>query len=41
VASERDVQIEVSGGFGRPPKPLTPDAENLFGLVKQAGADLG
>ncbi|HET8749613.1 MAG TPA: hydrolase [Sphingomicrobium sp.] len=41
VAAERDVQIEMSGGFGRPPKPLTSEAEALFGLVKQAGADLG
>jgi glutamate carboxypeptidase len=41
VAAEHDVKIEVSGGFGRPPKPLTPGAEALFNLVKQAGADLG
>jgi len=41
VAAERDVRIESSGGFGRPPKPLTPAAEKLFGLVRQAGADLG
>jgi glutamate carboxypeptidase len=41
VATERDVRIEVNGGFGRPPKPLTPKAEALFNLVKQAGADLG
>ena len=41
VASERDVQVEVHGGFGRPPKPLTPQAEALFTLVKRAGADLG
>jgi glutamate carboxypeptidase len=41
VAPERDVKIELSGGFGRPPKPLTPEAETLFNLVKQAGADLG
>ena len=41
VAAERDVAIEAEGGFGRPPKPLTPAAENLFNLVKQAGADLG
>jgi glutamate carboxypeptidase len=41
VAVARDVQIESSGGFGRPPKPLTPEAEALFNLVKQAGADLG
>jgi glutamate carboxypeptidase len=41
VASERDVEIQLNGGFGRPPKPLTPQAESLFELVKQAGADLG
>ncbi|MEA3080724.1 MAG: glutamate carboxypeptidase [Sphingomonadales bacterium] len=41
VAAERDVQIESSGGFGRPPKPLTGAAEKLFNLVRQAGADLG
>jgi len=41
IAAERDVRIELSGGFGRPPKPLTPEAEALFNLVKQAGADLG
>jgi glutamate carboxypeptidase len=41
VAAERDVQIELSGGFGRPPKPLTPEAEALFNVVRQAGADLG
>ena len=41
VAGARDVEIEPSGGFGRPPKPLTPAAEKLFNLVRQAGADLG
>ena len=41
IASEHDVKIEASGGFGRPPKPLTAAAEALFNLVKQAGADLG
>jgi len=41
VAAEHDVRIEVQGGFGRPPKPLTPEAEQLFNLVKRAGADLG
>lgn len=41
VAADRDVEIELSGGFGRPPKPLTAEAEALFNLVKQAGADLG
>ena len=41
VAARHDVTIEIKGEFGRPPKPLTPDAEALFILVKQAGADLG
>ena len=41
VAAERDVGIEMRGGFGRPPKPLTSEAEALFELVKHAGADLG
>jgi glutamate carboxypeptidase len=41
VAVERDVTIHTHGGFGRPPKPMTPEMEKLFGLVKQAGADLG
>src|SRR4051812_2154287 len=41
VAAEHDVAIEAHGGFSRPPKPLTSEAEALFGLVKQAGADLG
>jgi glutamate carboxypeptidase len=41
VAAERRVQIELSGGFGRPPKPLTAEAEALFQLVRKAGADLG
>ena len=41
VATTRDVSIEVHGGFGRPPKPMTPEMEKLFDLVKQAGADLG
>jgi glutamate carboxypeptidase len=41
IATERDVTIAIHGGFGRPPKPLTSEAEALFNLVKQAGADLG
>jgi glutamate carboxypeptidase len=41
VAAEHEVAIDVHGGFGRPPKPMTPPAEALFGLVRQAGADLG
>jgi glutamate carboxypeptidase len=41
VSAQREVRIELTGGFGRPPKPLTPKAEALFNIVKQAGADLG
>ncbi|HEV8406860.1 MAG TPA: hydrolase [Sphingomicrobium sp.] len=41
IVAEREVEIQLSGGFGRPPKPLTREAEALFELVKQAGADLG
>ena len=41
VAREHDVTIERHGGFARPPKPMTPPMEQLFGIVKQAGADLG
>jgi glutamate carboxypeptidase len=41
TASEHEVYIEAHGGFGRPPKPLTEEAEALFKLVKAAGADLG
>lgn len=40
IAAEHDVSVDVHGGFNRPPKPLDPGAERLFGLVKQAGADL-
>jgi len=41
VAAEHDVGIYVHGHFARPPKPMTPEAEALFNLVKRAGADLG
>lgn len=41
VAAKHDVTIHVHGGFARAPKPLDPKAEQLFGLVKRAGADLG
>jgi len=40
VAAQYEVRIHVHGGFNRPPKPIDPGAERLFGLVKQAGADL-
>jgi glutamate carboxypeptidase len=41
TAKQHEVYIEIHGGFGRPPKPLTEEAEALFRLVKSAGADLG
>ncbi len=41
VAAEREVAIEVHGGLGRPPKPMTPAMERLFELVSAAGSDLG
>lgn len=41
TAAAHDVHIEAHGGFGRPPKPLTEEAEALFKLVRRAGADLG
>ncbi|MCY7398039.1 MAG: hydrolase, partial [Sphingomonas bacterium] len=41
VAAEHDVGIAIHGHFARPPKPMTTALEALFGLVKQAGADLG
>ena len=39
--AEHDVAIDTHGHFARPPKPMTPELEALFGLVRQAGADLG
>jgi glutamate carboxypeptidase len=41
TAKQHEVYIEIHGGFGRPPKPLTEEAEALFRLVREAGADLG
>ena len=41
ISAEHDVQIHAHGHFARPPKPMTPETEALFNLVKQAGADLG
>ncbi|WP_114226521.1 MULTISPECIES: hydrolase [Sphingomonas] len=40
VAAAHDLAIHRHGGFGRPPKPMTPALEALFGLVAKAGADL-
>ena len=41
VTAEHDVHIHAHGHFARPPKPMTPELERLFGVVKKAGADLG
>jgi len=41
VAAEHDLRISVHGHFARPPKPMTPEIEALFNLVKRAGSDLG
>ena len=41
ISAEHDVQIHSHGHFARPPKPMTPEAEALFKLVRRAGADLG
>ena len=41
ISAEHDVQIHAHGHFARPPKPMTPETEALFNLVKRAGADLG
>jgi glutamate carboxypeptidase len=41
VAASRDLRVTVHGGFGRPPRPMTPEAEKLFALVARCGTDLG
>ena len=41
IEREHDVRARLHGSFGRPPKPIDSEAEKLFGLVKQCGADLG
>jgi glutamate carboxypeptidase len=41
IARSHDVTIHIHGGFGRPPKPMDGQAERLFTLVKDCGADLG
>ena len=41
IAAKHDVRIHTHGGFGRPPKPMTPQAEALFTLVQTCGAELG
>ncbi|VAV91125.1 Acetylornithine deacetylase/Succinyl-diaminopimelate desuccinylase and related deacylases [hydrothermal vent metagenome] len=41
IAREHDLDVHSHGGFGRPPKPIDSQAQKLFGLVKQCGAELG
>lgn len=41
VAREHEVSVHIHGSFGRPPKPIDPGAQKLFGLVKDCGAALG
>ena len=41
IEREHDVRAHLHGNFGRPPKRIDSEAEKLFGLVKQCGADLG
>ena len=41
IATTHDVHIHAHGSFGRPPKPMTPQAEALFTLVQTCGAELG
>jgi glutamate carboxypeptidase len=41
IEREHGVTAHLHGSFGRPPKPIDTDAQKLFGLVKQCGADLG
>jgi glutamate carboxypeptidase len=36
-----EVVTHVHGGISRPPKPVDPQAQRLFDLVREAGADLG
>jgi glutamate carboxypeptidase len=41
VGALHEVAIRSHGHFARPPKPVTPEMEQLYGIVRQAGADLG
>jgi glutamate carboxypeptidase len=41
VSDAHEVHIHVHGHVSRPPKPITPATEALFGLVGKAAADLG
>jgi len=41
VELAHEVSVHLHGGISRPPKPLTPEAEALFELVRSCGAALG
>ncbi|NJM51649.1 MAG: hydrolase [Sphingomonadales bacterium] len=41
VELAHEVSAHIHGGFGRPPKPLTQQAEKLFHLVRDCGRELG
>jgi glutamate carboxypeptidase len=41
VEHEHEVSIHRHGGISRPPKPLDPGAEKLFGIVEECSALLG
>ncbi|WP_068074632.1 hydrolase [Novosphingobium lentum] len=41
IEREHEVEVHLHGGITRPPKPLTAQAEQLFGLVRTCGAALG
>jgi len=41
VEQDHEVRIHLHGGITRPPKPLTPAALELFGLVRDCGEALG
>ena len=41
LESDHEVGIAVHGGITRPPKPVPPEAQKLFDLVRDSGAALG
>jgi glutamate carboxypeptidase len=41
LEAEQEVATRVHGGISRPPKPVDAKAQQLFDLVREAGADLG
>lgn len=41
VSAVHDLHIHLHGHVSRPPKPITPKTEALFGLVSKAATDLG